>query len=640
MKKLFISRYLFSEYTIISLFVLGKILFHLLHPEYGYFRDELYYLSISDLHSFGNLDILPLTPVFLKIFTAVFGESIKSLHFASALCGALSLLIACLITRKLGGRKYAIMLTGLFMFFSGFLPFGALFTYDSLDFLIQVYAIYILVRIVKEDNHKLWILFSLVIGVGLLNKLSILAFSLATFVSLWFVPQRVYFKSKFIWLAGATALIFLIPFLIWQSQHGWYFLNFVAGYSGVVAYSPTFPEFLWNQILPNNPWGFPVWAAGLGLLLFSAKWKTFRLLGLMYVILFFLFYFLGAKFYFLIPMYSVLFSVGSVKIEELLNKFDIRKTRVKFVHIAIPIVYVIFSLPLIPMLVPILPIEKFVDYASFFNVNAGVRTETSSYNELPHHVADRFGWPEMVHQVAGIYKEVSSESKEETGILTQSYGQASAIHVFGKKYDLPEPISLYGWYYFESLRINNFSVQYVSVGLSKDELVDIFEVVTLEGVFTHPYCLPQENNNPIYLCRKPRYHLNEYWKVHQNMNPGFLEVLGEVNVEAAVDYYYEFNKDHPATPLFTELQMNNLGYEYLYSGQVEEAIALFRLNVEAYPESSNVYDSLGEAYMENSQYDLAIINYRKSLELDSDNSNAMEKLKKLEKLKSENCTKR
>jgi hypothetical protein len=640
MKKLFNNRYLFSEYTIISFFVIVKILFHLLHPEYGYFRDELYYLSISDLHSFGNLDILPLTPVFLTLFTAIFGESIKALHFASALCGALSLLIACLITRKLGGRKYAIMLTGLFMFFSGFLPFGALFTYDSLDFLIQVYAIYLLVRIMKEDNQKLWILFSLVIGIGLLNKLSILAFGLATFLSLWLVPQRVYFKSKFIWLAGTTALVFLIPFIIWQSKHGWYFLNFLAGYSGSVAYSATFQEFLWSQILPNDVWGFPVWATGLGLLLFSAKWKTFRLLGLIYVILFSLFYFLGAKFYFLIPTYAVLFSVGSIKIEELLNKSDIRKTKVKFIQIAIPIFYVIFSLPLIPMLVPILPIEKFVDYASFFNVNAGVRTEASSYNELPHHVADRFGWTEMVDQVAGIYKEVTSDSKEKTGILTESYGQASAIHVFGKKYDLPEPISLYGWYYFESLRINDFKVQYVTIGLSKDELVDIFEVVTLEGVFTHPYCLPQENNNPIYLCRKPRYHLNEYWKVHQNMDPSFLEVLCEEDVEAAVHYYYDFNKAHPATPLFTESQMNNLGYEYLNSGQIEEAIALFRLNVEVYPESSNVYDSLGEAYMENRQYDLAIINYRKSLELDSDNTNAMEKLKKLEKLKYENCTKR
>ena len=357
MKKLFASLTFFSEYSIIGFFVLIKILFHLLHPEYGYFRDELYYLSISDMFSFGNLDILPLTPVFLNIFTAVFGDSIKSLHFASALCGALSLLIACLITKKLGGRRYAIMLTGLFMFFSGFLTFGALFTYDILDFLIQVFAIYLLVRIMKTDNQKLLILFGLVVSVGLLNKLSILAFGLAIFVSLWFVPQRVYFKSKYIWLAGAIALVFLIPFLIWQSKHGWYYLDFLAGYSGGVAYAATFPEFLWNQILPNNIWGFPVWVTGLGLLLFSTKWKLFRLFGFMYVTLFFMFYFLRVKFYFLLPMYSILFAVGSIKIEELLNKFDIRKARIKFVRRTIPIAYIILSLPLIPMFVPILPID-------------------------------------------------------------------------------------------------------------------------------------------------------------------------------------------------------------------------------------------------------------------------------------------
>jgi tetratricopeptide (TPR) repeat protein len=60
-----------------------------------------------------------------------------------------------------------------------------------------------------------------------------------------------------------------------------------------------------------------------------------------------------------------------------------------------------------------------------------------------------------------------------------------------------------------------------------------------------------------------------------------------------------------------------------------EAIALFKINVEFYPKSSNVYDSLAEAYMTNGDKDLAIENYKKSLELNPQNSNAREMLKKL-----------
>jgi cytochrome c-type biogenesis protein CcmH/NrfG len=61
----------------------------------------------------------------------------------------------------------------------------------------------------------------------------------------------------------------------------------------------------------------------------------------------------------------------------------------------------------------------------------------------------------------------------------------------------------------------------------------------------------------------------------------------------------------------------------------KDAIRVFQLNVEAYPQSGNAYDSLAEAYMDNGDKGLAIANYQKSLQLDPSNSNAVEMLKKL-----------
>jgi len=60
-----------------------------------------------------------------------------------------------------------------------------------------------------------------------------------------------------------------------------------------------------------------------------------------------------------------------------------------------------------------------------------------------------------------------------------------------------------------------------------------------------------------------------------------------------------------------------------------EAIAVLKLNVELYPGSWNVYDSLGEAYMLNGDKALAISNCEKSLELNPKNSNGAQMLKKL-----------
>lgn len=80
---------------------------------------------------------------------------------------------------------------------------------------------------------------------------------------------------------------------------------------------------------------------------------------------------------------------------------------------------------------------------------------------------------------------------------------------------------------------------------------------------------------------------------------------------------------------FNESSFNQLGYRYLAAGKLNEAMAVFRLNVEAYPASFNVYDSLGEACMKNNQNDLAVENFKKSLQLNPKNENARKMLEKL-----------
>jgi tetratricopeptide (TPR) repeat protein len=80
-----------------------------------------------------------------------------------------------------------------------------------------------------------------------------------------------------------------------------------------------------------------------------------------------------------------------------------------------------------------------------------------------------------------------------------------------------------------------------------------------------------------------------------------------------------------------EFEMNDMGYSYLTNGKTEEAIALFKINVEHFPESWNVYDSLGEAYMEAGETDLAIKNYAKSVELNPESEGGIERLKELKK---------
>jgi tetratricopeptide (TPR) repeat protein len=107
------------------------------------------------------------------------------------------------------------------------------------------------------------------------------------------------------------------------------------------------------------------------------------------------------------------------------------------------------------------------------------------------------------------------------------------------------------------------------------------------------------------------------------------KTVQDKDVAAAVTQYHELQATDSGAYDFEEDELNGLGYNLIGMKRVKEAIEILKLNVEAYPMSSNVYDSLGEAYMDDGDTELAVKNYRKSLELNPSNNNADERLKKL-----------
>lgn len=108
------------------------------------------------------------------------------------------------------------------------------------------------------------------------------------------------------------------------------------------------------------------------------------------------------------------------------------------------------------------------------------------------------------------------------------------------------------------------------------------------------------------------------------------QTLVNRGVEATIAQYRELKRTKPNDYNFDERALNNLGYMVLGKDRKADALAIFQLNVQEYPKSANVYDSLAEAYAKDGQKAKAIANYRKSLELDPKNENAATKLKELE----------
>ena len=110
------------------------------------------------------------------------------------------------------------------------------------------------------------------------------------------------------------------------------------------------------------------------------------------------------------------------------------------------------------------------------------------------------------------------------------------------------------------------------------------------------------------------------------------EALDEGGAEAARKVFARILPLLGEEYFLDEGAINNLGYRMLGEGKIDEAVAVFEMNTEAFPDSWNTYDSLGEAYAARGDIDRAIASYKRSLELNPENTNGAAQLERLEGL--------
>jgi tetratricopeptide (TPR) repeat protein len=105
--------------------------------------------------------------------------------------------------------------------------------------------------------------------------------------------------------------------------------------------------------------------------------------------------------------------------------------------------------------------------------------------------------------------------------------------------------------------------------------------------------------------------------------------IASSGIDQAEKRYHDLKATEPATYNFDEGELNSLGYQLIHQKKYAEAIRIFQLNIEAYPKSSNVYDSLAEGYMDDGEKARAIANYQKAIQLNPKNGNSISMLRKL-----------
>jgi 4-amino-4-deoxy-L-arabinose transferase-like glycosyltransferase len=495
-----------STLILLGSVALLKIILHAFAiQEYGYFRDELYYLASTRHLDLGYVDHPPLSIYLLAAQTALFGDSLIATRALSILAGGAMVLFTGLIARELGGRLVAQGLASLAMLVAPVLLGSQHFySMNVFDQLLWTLSTFVVVRTLKSGRPHLWLLLGVLIGLGLFNKISIIWLSLGLSVGLLLTPHRRWLKTRWPWIAAAIAIVFFLPYLIWQVLNGYPTLEFMANAAQIKMVRVSILDFFANQFLAVNPVACILYVAGIAGLLFIDELRQWRVLGITALVVAGILLVSGtAKTYYLAAAYPLLVAPGGCALEKILPG---RWRSLHYVYAALLLsAGVVFA----PLAIPLLPAEEYRTYAASLGISPRAE-ERSQLGELPQHFADMFGWEELAEKVARVYHSLPPEDQKKCIVFGQNYGEAGAIDVLGRRLGLPGAISGHNSYWMWGPG-NHTGEVVVIIGGDPEGNARWFEMIEQVDVTECRFCMPYERGVPIFVARKMKRPLRDNW---------------------------------------------------------------------------------------------------------------------------------
>ncbi|MFT4741742.1 MAG: hypothetical protein ACI9L9_002536 [Marivirga sp.] len=484
---------------ILSLTLFKLIMQCLGNQHYGFHRDELLHLSVSEHLAWGYMEFPPMIAALGSLSHWLFDYSLVGVRLLPTLAGASILVLCCLMAIELGGGKKAVLLAGICILV--FIPFyrnHTLFQPVVFDQLFWTLGFYFMIKYMNTGHKKFLLFIGITLGLGLLTKYTILVWGLGIFTGLLFYQKGSLFKNKWLYISASLAVLLFLPNLLWQIANDLPLLKHLKALneSQLEGISPW--SFLLEQLA--LPFTFTISLIGIGGFFFDDKLKKYKMLGITALIIFASMWLLHAKAYYVFALYPLLFAAGAVRLSRLLS------TKPTWVYATV-ILCLLPPLYFIPEATPIMPIEKFIRYKGL-EAKEGRIALTSDY-------ADMFGWEEQVELVDSVYRSLTPEDKKNSVLWAENYGEAGALKILGKKYGLPDPICRHGSFWLWGYGNENAAV-WISLGNEKAAVEAVFEEVTLVKIITHPYAIAEENGIPLYIGRKPKVNIPKWWAAYEN----------------------------------------------------------------------------------------------------------------------------
>ncbi|RTY92399.1 glycosyltransferase family 39 protein [Flavobacterium sp. GT3R68] len=482
-------------YPLVGILLLVKLAIHLIgNRNYGFHRDELLHLSTSEHLSWGYFEFPPFIALIGKIAHLFFGYSLSGVRFFSTLAGLGVLWICCLIAKELGGKGKAILLAGVAVI--AFLPFfrnHTLFQPVAFDQFFWTLGFYFLIKYFKTKHAKFLVFLGIAAGLGLMNKYTILVWGIGIAAGLLSYEKASVYKNKWLYISVSIAFVIFLPNILWQYQHHFPLFMHLQKLkeSQLDEIGPY--DFVIDQI--KHPFTFILSMIGLIAYFRDEDLKKYKSIGITTLVIFALMWIMQSKSYYFFAIYPVLFAAGAVKIEKWLQT----KPNWNYAVIAV----LLIAMPFLPEAIPVLPIESYVEFAD-------LKSDKNGRIELNDDYADMFGWDEQVKLVDSLYQSLPDDDKKHCMIWAENYGEAGAIKILGENYQLPDPVCAHGsfWTWGPGKTDNAICI---SIGNEKESVDKVFEERILIKMITHKYAIDEENNIPVYICRKPKINLKKIW---------------------------------------------------------------------------------------------------------------------------------
>lgn len=491
-------------YVVLGIAAVRVLLYIFFGNQYGYFRDEMYYLACGDHPQWNYVDHPPLWPWVAWLLEHTIGTSLYAIRFASLLGGLAAILLTAKLAFEFGARRTGVWLAALAALCAPlFLMMSHLFTMNAFDPALWAACTLIAIRAHKSGNERLWIGFGAMVGVTVLNKYGVLFFVAAFMVAMLFTDWRKHLARPYIWIGALVGAIIDAPSLWWQVHNHFPFLELMRHVraSGRDIKLPPL-GFMGQQMQMMQPIGFLLVIAAL-VFCFSRRGREYRVFGITYILFIGALMALGAKNYYTGPIYPIVFALGAVAVEQWFSN------RARWVPVAYAALLVITTAILMPIILPVLPPWTYVAYTQKMHL-APPKFENQKEGPLPQLYADMFGWEDKVQKVAAYYKTLSPDEQKKTAILANNWGDASAFELFGPKYGLPQPISHHQTFWFWGP--GKYTGESLIVVDEDDppHLASICNSITVAADIHHPLARP-DSNIPAYHCRGLKNSLQTIW---------------------------------------------------------------------------------------------------------------------------------